>query len=70
MLTTRHSIYGNAEKVQPQKQAKQKMNNIDNIKKRTSQNWELKNIQISHNLIEYHSFDKIRTANDTNCVRL
>ncbi|MBU3126037.1 AraC family transcriptional regulator, partial [Sinomicrobium sp. 2019215] len=42
----------------------------DNIKKRTSQNWELKNIQISHNLIEYHSFDKIRTANDTNCVRL
>jgi len=46
------------------------MNKIDNIKKRTTNTWELNNIQISHNLMEYHSFDKIKSVNDTNCVRL
>lgn len=46
------------------------MNNFENVKNRTTKSWELSNIQISHNLMEYHSFDKIKSVNDTNCVRL
>ncbi|WP_428744962.1 helix-turn-helix transcriptional regulator [Tenacibaculum sp.] len=30
----------------------------------------MRNIQITHNLMEYNSFDKIKSVNNTNCVRL
>lgn len=46
------------------------MNSVDNIKNRITRTWELNNIQISHNLMEYHTFGKIKSENDTNCVRL
>ncbi len=46
------------------------MNKVDNIKNRTTKAWELSNIQITHNLVEYHSYDKIKSINDTNCIRL
>ncbi|WP_428742425.1 helix-turn-helix transcriptional regulator [Tenacibaculum sp.] len=46
------------------------MNKTHNIKKRSTKNWELRNIQITHNLMEYNSFDKIKSVNNTNCVRL
>jgi len=46
------------------------MNKTNNIKNTVSTSWELNNIQISHNILEYHSFDKIRTTNKSNHVRL
>lgn len=46
------------------------MEKTNNIKNRTSNSWELNNIQISHNIIEYYSFDTIRVMNETNSVRL
>lgn len=46
------------------------MNRVENIKNRITKTWELNSIQISHNVLEYHSFDKIKFENDSNCVRL
>ena len=46
------------------------MNKTNNIKNRISKSWELNNIQISHNVLEYDSFGTTKSLNDTNCVRL
>jgi len=43
---------------------------MSNIQNRTFNNWELSNIQISHNLVDYDSYGINRSVNDTNCVRL
>ena len=43
------------------------MSTINNI---SSNSWELKNIHISHNVIDYHSFGKTTAKNDTEYVRL
>ncbi len=40
------------------------------IKNRISQNWNLDKIQISHNIIDYHQQEKIKSSNDTDYVRL
>ena len=40
------------------------------IANRTSQKWELENISLSHNLIDFHSFGSMKAVNDTEYVRL
>ncbi len=42
----------------------------NNIENRVSSLWELENISISHNIIDYHSFEEHTTKNDTEAVRL
>lgn len=42
----------------------------NNIKNRVSKSWELDKILISHNVIDYHSSDKLVSRNDTDYVRL
>ncbi len=46
------------------------MNSNSNIKNRTSKNWELDNILISHNVIDYNSEGKQLFKDDTEFVRL
>lgn len=46
------------------------MNPPNNIKNRTSKNWELDNIHISHSIIDYKEFDTLKAKNDTEYVRL
>ena len=43
---------------------------ISNIKYRATNSQELNNIKIAHNVIDYHSFDIIKSVNDTNHVKL
>lgn len=42
----------------------------NNIKNRASKNWELENIHISHNIIDYKTFGRLKAVNDTEYVRL
>ena len=46
------------------------MNQNQNIEHRTNKTWELDRIFISHNVIDYRSFEKQKTINDTEFVRL
>lgn len=41
-----------------------------NIKNRMSKNWELDRLLISHNIIDYHSFENQKAKNETEYVRL
>lgn len=43
---------------------------MSHIKNKTTQFWELKNITISHNVIDYHTFARIKAVNDRDGVRL
>ncbi|WP_185154359.1 helix-turn-helix transcriptional regulator [Fulvivirga sp. M361] len=43
---------------------------MHHIENRTSKTWELEQIRISHNIIEYNSFGKVRSMNDSEYVRL
>ncbi len=40
------------------------------IKNRISQNWQLDNIHISHNIIDYSQQEKVKSTDDTDYVRL
>ncbi len=42
----------------------------NNIENHVSSLWELENISISHNIIDYHSYEEHTTKNDTEAVRL
>jgi len=46
------------------------MNTFPNLKNRISSLWELSNIQITHNILEYHSFGSIKSVRDDKMVRL
>lgn len=41
-----------------------------NIKNRISNSWDISNIKISHNIIEYNELDSMKAKNDSNSVRL
>jgi|GEM_PF-4508429 len=46
------------------------MNGKDNIKNRSSKSWEIDNILISHNVIEYHGISKSISKDDNEYVRM
>ena len=46
------------------------MKNIDHIARNTSHNWDLGQIQISHQVIDYHSYGRFTARNETEFVRL
>lgn len=46
------------------------MKEQNNIKNRISKSWELDDILISHNIIDYNLLEKQVTKNDSECVRL
>lgn len=46
------------------------MNDKGNIKSRSTKSWNLKNIQISHNVLEYNKLGSIKSVDDSNFVRL
>lgn len=46
------------------------MKENSNIKNRTTKSWELDKLIISHNIIDYQSFEKQKSINDTEYVRL
>ena len=46
------------------------MNKVNHIEKKVSRTWNLDKMAISHNVIEYGHLGKMKSTNDSDCVRL